>query len=414
MHIGDLSLTNFRNYRRFEAQLPSGPLILVGRNAQGKTSLMEAIHYLVSAHSLHAHSDRQLINWLALREETQPFLRIIAQVLLANEMRTIEVRLEMLSDGMEREPRLKKTVLIDGLKQQVRALSGVLNVVMFLPQDMVLVEGSPGDRRRFLDATISQVDSIYANSVREYTKVLAQRNALLKSLRERTGAADQIEYWDEALCAQGATLMARRARALDEIEQYASALHQELTTESEHLRLAYRPSYAPADQAGGQLELGLEVGLRRANVPEAELAAGMRARLRELRREEIQRGMTLVGPHRDDFCFALSGVDLGMFGSRGQSRTAVLALKLAEMTWMRDRSGEWPLLLLDEVLAELDPQRRSDLLQRISGAEQVILTTADLDMVEAEFSRKACVWRVTAGTVQPETPANSRSLRNLQ
>ena len=279
---------------------------------------------------------------------------------------------------------------------------------------MVLVEGSPGDRRRFLDATISQVDSIYANSVREYTKVLAQRNALLKSIRERTGAADQIEYWDEALCAQGATLMARRARALDEIEQYASALHQELTTESEHLRLAYRPSYAPADQAGGQLELGLEVGLRRANVPEAELAAGMRARLRELRREEIQRGMTLVGPHRDDFCFALSGVDLGMFGSRGQSRTAVLALKLAEMTWMRDRSGEWPLLLLDEVLAELDPQRRSDLLQRISGAEQVILTTADLDMVEAEFSRKACVWRVTAGTVQPETPANSRSLRNLQ
>ena len=406
MHIGDLSLTNFRNYRRFETQLPSGPLILVGRNAQGKTSLLEAIHYLASAHSPHARSDRQLINWLALR--------IIAQVLLANETRTVEVRLELQSDGMEREPRLKKTVLVDGLKRRVRALSGVVNVVMFLPQDMVLVEGSPGDRRRFLDTTISQVDSIYANALREYTKVLAQRNALLKNIRERTGAADQIEYWDKALCAQGATLMARRARTLEEIEQYASALHQELTAESEHLRLVYRPSYAPAEQAGGQLELGLEVGLRRADVPEADLAAGMRARLQELRREEMQRGMTLVGPHRDDFCFVLSGVDLGRFGSRGQSRTAVLALKLAEMAWMRDRSGEWPLLLLDEVLAELDPQRRSGLLQRISGAEQVILTTADLDMVEAEFSRQACVWRVTAGTVHPETPANSRSLRRLQ
>ena len=403
MRIGDLSLTNFRNYRRFEARLPSGPLILVGRNAQGKTSLLEAIHYLAAANSPHARSDRQLIHWLALREEPQPFMRIRAEVLLAGETRTVEVRLELQANGAERDQRLKKTVLVDGLKRRVRELSGVVNVVMFLPQDMVLVEGSPGDRRRYLDATISQVDSAYANSVREYAKVLSQRNALLKNLQERQGTVDQLEFWDEILCAQGATLIARRARALEEIEQYAGALQQELTSEGEHLRLAYRPSYDPAEQPGGQLELGLDSSPRCAAIAETELAAGMLARLHELRREEMQRGMTLAGPHRDEFRFMLSGIDLGEFGSRGQARTAVLALKLAEMAWMRDRSGEWPLLLLDEVLAELDPERRHGLMQRVNGAEQVLLTTADLDMVAPQFRSQARVWRVNAGTVQPET-----------
>jgi len=406
VRIGDLSLTNFRNYRRFETRLPSGPLILVGSNGEGKTSLLEAIHYLAAANSPHAGSDRQLIHWLALREDSQPFLRIIAEVLLVEETRTIEIRLELQSTGTEQGQRLQKTVLVDGLKQRIRALSGLVNVVMFLPQDMVLVDGAPGERRRFLDATISQVDSAYANAVREYAKVIAQRNALLKNLQERTGAADQLEYWDESLCVLGATLMARRARALEEIEQYASVLHQELTSENGHLRLVYQPSYDPAEQPGEQLELGLEVGQLRAAIPETDLAVGMREHLNKLRREEMQRGMTLVGPHRDDFRFALSGVDLGIFGSRGQGRTAVLALKLAEMAWMHDRSGEWPLLLLDEVLAELDPQRRHDLLQRINGAEQVLLTTADLDMVAAEFQRHARVWRVTAGTVQPETASH--------
>ena len=403
MRIGDLSLTNFRNYRRFEARLPSGPLILLGSNGEGKTSLLEAIYYLSSANSPHAGSDRQLIHWLALREDPQPFMRIIAEVLLLEETRTIEVRLELHSTGKEQGQRLKKTVLVDGLKQGIRALSGLVNVVMFLPQDMVLVEGAPRERRRFLDATISQVDSNYANAVREYAKVIAQRNALLKNMRDRMDAADQLEYWDESLCVQGATIIARRARALEEIEHYASVVHKELTSDNGHLALVYHPSHDPAEQAGEQLELGLDVGQRRAKMPESDLATGMRERLHQLRREEVHRGMTLVGPHRDDFRFVLSGVDLGIFGSRGQGRTSVLALKLAEMAWMRDRSGEWPLLLLDEVLAELDPQRRYELLQRITTAEQVLLTTADLDMVATGFQRHARVWRVTSGTVQPET-----------
>jgi DNA replication and repair protein RecF len=323
--------------------------------------------------------------------------------LLLEETRMIEVRLELQSTGKQQGQRLKKTVLVDGLKQGIRALSGLVNVVMFLPQDMVLVEGAPRERRRFLDATISQVDSNYANAVREYAKVIAQRNALLKNLQDRTGAVDQLDYWDESLCVQGAMIMARRARALEEIEHYASVLHKELTSDNGYLALVYHPSHDPAEQSGEQLELGLDVGQRRATIPETDLATGMRESLHKLRREEVQRGMTLVGPHRDDFRFVLSGVDLGTFGSRGQGRTSVLALKLAEMAWMRDRSGEWPLLLLDEVLAELDPQRRYELLQRITSVEQVLLTTADLDMVAKEFQRHARVWRVTSGTIQPET-----------
>lgn len=386
--------------------MPSGPLILVGRNAQGKTSLLEAIYYLAAANSPHAGNDRQLINWLAIREDSQPFLRIIAEVLVGKEARTVEVRLELQSNGAQRgELRFKKTVLVDGLKRRVRALSDVVNVVMFLPQDMVLVEGTPGDRRRFLDTTISQVDSVYANAVREFTKILSQRNALLKSLQSRMDVADQLEYWDEALCLHGATLMARRASVLEEMEHYANDIQQEITDDSEHLRFVYLPSYDPIEQTGEQLTLGLDAGLRHAAISEPELAAGMIARLHELRREEVQRGMTLVGPHRDDFRFALSGVDLGRYGSRGQGRTAVLALKLAEMTWMRDCNGEWPVLLLDEVLAELDPQRRHTLMHRIIGVEQVLLTTTDLDMVTGEFRRQARVWRVTTGTVQPEVPS---------
>ena len=400
VQIGEFSLTNFRNYRRFETKLPSGPVILVGRNAQGKTSLLEAIYYLAAANSPHAGSDRQLINWLALREEEHPFLKIVAEVLLSDEKRKVDVRLELQAAGLGREQRVKKTVLINGIKRQVKDLHGAVNLVMFLPRDMMLVEGSPGDRRRFLDATISQIDSDYAAAVREYGKVLTQRNALLKTLRARKGVDSQIAYWDEVLCEQGAKIITRRSRALKEIEQYAGDVQKYLTEEREYLQLVYCPSYGQ----GEQLELGLGVRSNYVDNPESELAAGMRSKLRDTLSDDVRRGMTLVGPHRDDFRFVLTGVDLGQFGSRGQARTAVLALKLAEMSWMRDRIGEWPLLLLDEVLAELDPQRRQELLRRISEVDQVLLTTADIDMVDAKFREQASVWRIDAGTVHPETP----------
>lgn len=401
MYIQHLSLTNFRKYRRFECGLPTGPLILSGRNAQGKTSLLESIHYLAGARSLHASSDRQLIHWLAVRNDSRPFLKIVAEVVTAGELRTVDIRLELESRPVTQDLRMKKSVLVNGYKKRVHELGGVVNVVMFVPQDLALVEGPPAGRRRYLDATICQVDPVYGAALREYAKVVSQRNALLRQLQggaERGGG--QLEFWDQQLCQSGAVLIARRSRAIEEIEQYAIAIYQSLTDGAEHLRLAYRPSYDPVENPKDQIALELDVAVKRSLFSDDDIAAGLHTRLRDTRSEEIVRGMTLVGPHRDEFRFIASGVDLGHYGSRGQSRSGVLALKLAEMSWMHDRSGEWPVLLLDEVLSELDLRRRNDLLSRIKGADQVIFTTTDLKMFGAEFRKSAQVWSVSDGNVK--------------
>ena len=402
MHITELSLTNFRIYRHLEVNLPLGHLILVGSNAQGKTSLLEAVHYLAGANSPHKGSHRQLLHWLAMQEDLQPHLRICAEVVLKNEIRKVDIRLQIDNNGKDREPRLTKHVLVDGLKMNVSSLSGVVNVVMFLPQNMVLVEGSPRDRRNYLDTTISQVDSVYANAVRDYAKILTQRNALLKKLQERQDTMlEELEFWDEQLCEKGSVVVARRARALSEIQDYATNIHSELTNDSEYLQLKYYPSFDLNQSQSNQLTLGLDESFAGTTVSADEMVEVMKDNIVKLRKDEKRRGMTLVGPHRDDFRFEVSGIDLSLFGSRGQGRTAVLALKLAEMEWMRDRSGEWPILLLDEVLAELDLQRRKDLLQRVHEAEQVMMTTTDLDMIPEQSQARACIWNVARGTLSP-------------
>jgi DNA replication and repair protein RecF len=402
VRVAHLSLTNFRNYTRLEADLPAGPLILVGDNAQGKTSLLEAIYYLAAASSPHATTDRQLIHWLALRNDPRPFLKIVAEVHTAREIRRVDIRVEVEDVGAAREQRLKKTVLINGLKRRAGDLHGAVNVVLFLPQDMALVEGSPGDRRRYLDATLCQVDPVYALALGEYGKILSQRNALLKQLQERNGNGNgvELEFWDQELCRHGATLIAARARALEEIERFAASVHRELTEGAEHLRLAYQPAFDPLADDTPQIGLGLDVPVTRSGVTPESIAQSLREKLEATRRQEIERGMTLTGPHRDDVRFLASGIDLGIYGSRGQGRTAVLSLKLAELAWMTDKAGEPPILLLDEVLAELDPRRRRDLLKRLSGVEQSVMTTTDLNLFEPEFVETVEKWRVVSGTIQ--------------
>ncbi len=400
MHVRQLSLTNFRLYARLEAELPASPLILVGDNAQGKTSLLEALYYLATAQSHHATSDRQLIHFLALHE-SQPFAKIVAEVVRRDEIKRIEIRLiqETLTGG---EARLKKEVIINGVKRKVGELAGLVNVVLFLPQDMAIVEGAPSDRRRYIDLALCQTDAPYNFALGEYGKVLSQRNALLKLLQDQPGhggAEAQLDFWDEKLAEQGALILEKRAAALFDLEALASAIHRDLTGGADNLRLAYHPAFDPAGPGNGQIGLPLEVPVHRVGIAAAEIHRGLRAKLRAARAEEIARGATLFGPHRDEIRFIVGGVDLSTYGSRGQARTAVLALKLAEMEWMKNRTGEWPILLLDEVLAELDANRRHDLLQRLTLAEQCVLTTTDLNLFPAEFQEKAKVWRVQAGQV---------------
>ena len=400
MHLTHLSLTNFRNFVRLETDLPLGPTLLVGANAQGKTSLLEAIYYLTSASSPHTASDRQLINFLTIQDSI-PVARIVAEVRRQNRLHRIEIRLILEQAGPASEQRLRKEVLLNGIKRRVRDLAGVFNAVMFLPQDMRVIEGPPTERRRWLNSTLSQADPTYANALAEYGKVLSQRNALLKQLQERNGDPDELTFWDEQLCDLAATLILSRALALSELENLAAPIHHHLTRGQEALRLDYLPAYDPAPQPEGQLGLTMETPVDRTGIGRKAIRSGMLTALQSTRQDEIGRGMTLIGPHRDEFRFRANGIDMRLYGSRGQNRTVMLSVKLAEVGWLQQRTGEFPVLLLDEVLAELDPERRDDLLTRVDAAQQSILTAADLKMYSQDFCQRATTWQIVAGTVGP-------------
>jgi DNA replication and repair protein RecF len=227
--------------------------------------------------------------------------------------------------------------------------------------------------------------------------VLPQRNALLKQIQERRAEDDQLRFWDERLCELGAQIIHRRALALTELEQLADPIHRKLSGGSESLRIAYQPSYDPIVGTNGQLDLPMEVRPDWHSLRLESIQEGMAAALLELRSEEISRGQSLIGPHRDEIGFKSNGMDLRYYGSRGQNRTAMLSLKLAEIEWIFRRTERKPILLLDEVMAELDRERRDQLLERVHGARQSILTTADLDTFGQEFNQSATMWRIEAG-----------------
>lgn len=404
MHLNHLSLTNFRNYARLEMSFPTGVIVLFGDNAQGKTSLLEAVYYLATSRSPYSTSDTQLINWLVLGDP-MPFARLVAEVDAAGEKKRVEVTLIAEANG--RSTRLKKEIRINGISRRVMDLLGQVRVVMFLPQDLALVEGPPGERRRYLNVTLCQVDSAYCESLSRYEKVLRQRNALLKQLqeqRQRGGRLDfsQLAYWDEQLAAHAAAIVQGRYHLVRELESRAQRIHHDLSGADEHLRLRYQPGFDAAAETNGQLSFDAgDLGASALpQLPRGELAARFREALDAQRGEDVARGMTTIGPQRDEFRFLIHGRDLGLYGSRGQARTAVLALKLAELDWMEAQTGESPILLLDEVAAELDPHRRGYLLDRISGVEQAIVTTAEPELMAESFLEGAATWEVQAGTIR--------------
>lgn len=399
MQISHLSLTNFRNFIRLECDFPPGPTILVGKNAQGKTSLLEAINYLSSASSPHASSDRELINFQAL-EGKPPFARMSAEIHKGDRLNRVEIRILLESSGRNRDPRSRKEIRINGLKRRARDLAGGFNTVLFLPQDMHVVEGSPSQRRKFLDTLLTQSDRKYAAALLEYNKVLPQRNALLKRFHERNIGRDEINFWDEKLADLGSTLMRARALSLTELEGLSSAVHHRLTRDVQNLSLVYQPSYRPIEPPRDQLGLSIRSDIDWQSISRDDLKMGMLSALRGMRKEEVARGMTLLGPHRDDMGFILDGLDLRIYGSRGQNRTAMLALKLAEVDWLKEHTGEWPVLLLDEVLAELDPVRRQDLLECVAEVNQAILTSTDLSMFDREFQERVNIWEIEVGRIK--------------
>ena len=397
MRLTHLSLTNFRNFTRLDVDLPAGPLLLVGDNAQGKTSLLEAVYFAATLESFHAQNDRQLINFLAAREPLA-VARIVVDYHRAGSTHRLEVRIiqEPTPAGTSL---MRKEMLLDGLKRKTSQVIGQFNAVLFLPQMLRVIEGVPDDRRRYLNLALEQVSAGYAEALSAYGRALTQRNALLKQLGEHGGDATQLDFWDEKLAAAGAQLIRTRIQAVQELERLAARLHSELTRGSEVLRLAYQPAYDPLPPPPGQYSLPMDALVDRSGISLEQIRQGFLTSLVRLRSEEIARGVTTIGPHRDELRFLSNGIDLGIYGSRGQVRTAMLALKLAEVAWMQAKTGEWPVLLLDEVLAELDIQRRADLLERLSCCEQALLTTTDLDLFSTDFVQKATLWNVQGGMV---------------
>ncbi len=396
MIVRHLSLTNFRLYARLELDLSPGLTIVQGDNAQGKTSLLEAIYFLATAHSPHTTADRQVIRWGAAEEAAYPFAILKADLLRRDGPHVLEIGIQRAEGN-----RLKKEIRIDHIARRGIDLVGQLAVVLFLPGDVELVSGAPALRRSYLDAALSQVDADYVRALDQYERALTQRNALLRQAQERPVDPDEFAIWDDQLVPAGVDVALRRRRAVAELARLALPVHRQLSNGLEHLDLIYQPNFDAA--APASLPRSYQIGLDLLHSPNGlnrvDLEAAFRRALVDRRREEIARGSTLTGPHRDDLRFVANAIDLGDYGSRGQQRTAVLSLKLAEAAWMRQCVGEEPIVLLDEVLAELDPNRRRSLLDHISDSHQTIVTTTDVGRFDAAFVKQATLLKVIYGVV---------------
>ena len=411
MYLSHLSLTHFRNYQKLEIDF-SGPLTLFqGENAQGKTNLLEAIYYLATSKPVHAQTEREIVDWLA-EDEPIPFARVAATVLTDGNRRPLELEIVLSQRG--EGGAYQKQIKINGSNKRSLDLVGQMRAVLFLPEDIKLVDGSPGERRRYLDIALCQISREYTRSLSQFQKVMTHRNGLLKTLREQNArpndanVASQLAFWDEQLTAHGSAVMARRHQFVRQLEQSARQRHLELSDEREQLALQYLPSFNLGDMSDADYARLKENRLDRIEpvhdnngLTAEQLQPHFMAKLASRRGREIAAGNTLYGPHRDDLRFLANGRDLRTYGSRGQQRTAALSLKLAEVQAMTVATGSAPLLLLDDVMSELDAVRRSTLLTALEGVPQALLTTTDWDDFTPEFRARAQLFTVAKGAILP-------------
>ena len=391
MDVAHLSLRDFRNYQRLELDLSPATTLLDGPNAAGKTSLLEALFYLATTRSPRVGLDRDLVRWEAQAEAgAPPFARVAADLHRFGALVRLEVLVQRHTDE-EGQPTSGASKLIRIDRRPARALDlvGQLRVVIFTPTDLNLVDGPPNERRRYLDITLSQLDATYVRTLAHYQKIVQQRNSLLRTWRERRRPQrtvdDELAFWDHELATSGAYLLAERLRAVADLHTLVGPLYQLISGSSDPLTIDYLPSL--------ELDLSWDVASL-----EQQLTAGLHA----LRADELARGQTLLGPHRDDLAFRVGKVNLGRYGSRGQQRSVALALKLAEVELMRKRAGDAPVLLLDDVLSELDAQRRAHLLEVIRRPnQQTLLSATDLSDFSVEFLTAITRLRVEEGRVYP-------------
>lgn len=386
MYLSHLALTDFRNFRHLDLSLGPGLFLFHGENAQGKTNLLEAVTMLTTAHSFHTTSDREVMNWDSVDHLTR--LRSTA----VRDAAHLQIEIVIFDPTGQSGPllasspeRQRKRIKVNGVLKRSLDLFGLVTIVLFAPTDLSLVDGSPEERRRFLDRSLCQMHAPYCQALLKYRKIVTQRSALLKRIRENQEDPRMLDYLDEQLTELANMLMYERQRMVTALNESVGELQASLSGGQERLQIVYRPSFH------------LDPELNTLDARES-----YRGQLRQVRRREIQQGVCSLGPHRDDLEFLVNGINMLSYGSRGQQRTVALAAKLAELSYMRAMTGEEPILLLDDVFSELDLQRRAYLLRQILHHQQVLMTTTDFSGFPVEILEKAQRYRVVQGTVGRE------------
>ena len=412
MHLKHLSLTNYRNYGRLELDLPLGTILLHGHNAQGKTNILEAVYYLATTRSPFARHDQQLIHWHADQAEDPIVVgRLVAEIGTNAGSQYSELRLIKEQKNALQAKTFRREALINRRKVRLMDLLGTLRVVLFLPEDIEIITGSPANRRRYLDILICQIDQTYCRTLSAYNKVLEQRNALLKQIAKNRNGQDVLPIYTEELVKLGSQLFIKRATHLQTIAHQTQRIHYEyLTNKQESIRLDYLPCLSQESSNALQGTVDNDSGILAQWLQENTLASVQERFHQTLTSAEQQDGLplnTTIGPHRDDWCFWLNGRALQAYGSRGQQRSAMLALKLAEIEWIYAETDEMPILLLDEVLAELDQERRTLLLNVVQQAQQAILTATETTMFSSDFLENTCLFYVQNGRISKQSSSVS-------
>ena len=390
MRLTHLLLEDFRSYERAELHPAPGLTIVSGPNAAGKSNLLESIFVTVTGRTPRAATEDELVR------HGRPFGRVRLDVAGgdtgAAAVGAQGTRVELLVPGAGSTD-IRKRLLVNGVPRRPASLGETVRAVLFRPEEMLLLVGSPSERRRFLDTILAQRHRAAARDLGDLTRVLAQRNALLRAIRAEEASQAELDFWDERLVEVGARVLHARLALVRDLDARVGPLHARVAT----------PSAAAGDVRLEYVD-SLKRGPFRDDVPDVSTLSGhFRDRLAEVRQKEIWNGMSLVGPQRDDLRALLGGLDVALHASRGQQRTIILAMKLAETDILSGGDAGTPIVLLDDVFSELDVQRTGRALSLLVERGQVLVTTADLRTLPAEHRRGVPIWRVADGRLS-DTP----------
>ena len=387
--ISQLFLTNFRSFQELNLQLSPGIIVFHGDNAQGKTTLLEAIYLLAIARSFRAENEREVVNFDAAKRGEQGLVGGL--ILQEDEPISVYVGYQSVilsgsginssEDNNSIGYSVRKQIRVNKIPRTSSQLIGQVSAVLFSAEDIDLVYGSPARRRRFLNILISQADSAYVSSLQRYQRVIQQRNQLLKSIRENRSEIGELEYWDEQLVSEGTQIIGKRQLCMSTLSELCLEHHKSLGESDTCFQIEYMPS----------VKLGRN---------ESETSTYFSESLNDLRKREIRSATTLIGPHRDDFSMMDGVRDLGTFSSRGEARTSALILRLAEASYLSDRRGDPPIVLLDDVLLEMDVNRRTRVMAKLRDYPQSIITTTDEGIVRDYFREAASYFLVEQGVVK--------------